>query len=119
MVIPSHTVLCICSHHPYVSRILISLHHPVADAAANIDFSKARPTPVLIDGYRLTYTPIPDRTTAFFLPVYHIYGQFQKGLDGSTDLKTDNTEGNIKSFGLYLTRLPGSPSNFRFSGPQL
>lgn len=92
---------------------------PLCTCAASVNFSKARPTPVLIDGYRLTYKPIPDRTTAFFLPVYHIYGQFQKGLDGSTDLRTDNTEGNIKNFGLYLTRLPGSPSNFSFGGPQL
>lgn len=87
--------------------------------AVAVNFSKAYPTPVLIDGYRLTYKRIPDRTTAFFLPVYHVYGQFQKGLDGSTDLRTDNTEGNIKNLGLYLTRLPGSPSNFSFAGPQL
>jgi hypothetical protein len=74
---------------------------------------------VLIDGYRLTYTPVPARTTAFFLPVYYVYGTFTKGLDGSTDLHTDNTEGNVKSFGLYLTRLPGAPGDFSFTGPAL
>lgn len=87
--------------------------------AAAIRFSNASPTPVLIDGFRLTYTPVVERTSAFFLPVYYVYGTFQKGLDGSTDLHTDNTEGNIKSFGLYITRMPGSPANFTFSGPQL
>lgn len=74
---------------------------------------------MLIDGYRLTATPIPNRTTAFFLPVYYVYGTFSKGLDGSTDLHTDNTEGNMKNFGLYLTRMPGSPDAFNFTGPAL
>jgi hypothetical protein len=87
--------------------------------AAAIRFSDARPTPVLINEYRLTYQPVPDHTSAFFVPVYHIYGQFQKGLDGSTDMHTDNTEGNIKNFGVYITRLPGSPDNFTLAGPEL
>jgi hypothetical protein len=65
----------------------------------------------MLDGYRLVELPGPNRT-AFFLPVYYVYGHYLQGLDGSTDQITDNTEGNVKSFGMYITRLPGSPASF-------
>ncbi|KAF6263474.1 hypothetical protein COO60DRAFT_411981 [Scenedesmus sp. NREL 46B-D3] len=84
----------------------------------SLEFSDSKPQPVLLDGYRLTYSPT-STSQAFFLPVYYTYGSFLEGLDGSTDLQSDNTEGNVKNFGVYVTRLPSSPSNFNMSVPQM
>jgi hypothetical protein len=86
--------------------------------AVSLGFSNTNPPPVLLDGYRLTYTPTTT-TQAFFLPVYYMYGSFLQGLDGSTDMQSDNTEGNVKNFGVYVTRLPNSPTNFNVSVPQM
>ncbi|WIA16640.1 hypothetical protein OEZ85_013303 [Tetradesmus obliquus] len=98
---------------------------PKADVTVNscqpeisLELSNTNPQPVLLDGYRLTHTPTTT-TQAFFLPVYYMYGSFLQGLDGSTDLQSDNTEGNVKNFGVYVTRLPNSPTKFNVSVAQM
>lgn len=84
----------------------------------SVELTDARPPPVLIDGYRLTTTP-SERSQAFFLPVYYVYGSFIQGVDGTTDMLSDNTDGNVKSFGMFITRLPGSPTTFNVTSPEL
>jgi hypothetical protein len=50
--------------------------------------------------------------SALYLPVYYIYGRFISNFDGSTSEGDDNTAGNIKQYGVYVTRALGSPSTF-------
>lgn len=91
---------------------------PADAAAVTIEFKHTEPQPVSIDGYRLTYTPT-NSSQALFLPTYYVYGSFVQGLDGSTGLDTDGTDGNVKNFGLYVTRKPGAPTDFTVASDQL
>lgn len=113
-VVPSNHVIIVPCPYPwniYQSCLKCS-------AAVSVELVNARPPPVLLDGYRLT-TTASEHSQAFFLPVYYIYGSFIQGMDGTTDMLSDNTDGNVKSFGLFITRLPGSPTSFNVTSHQL
>jgi hypothetical protein len=83
-----------------ISQLLSDLHHLLCHAVTITATGLTPPPAALPSG------------SALFLPVYYIYGKFVSNFDGSSSEGDDNTAGNIKQYGLYVTRALGSPNAF-------